>query len=180
MTNHDKADMLIKTIKIWQFLQFFDSLVEVGDERATTILNGHFSRYGLSVSDLKENGVLPFAQLKTTLSILMSTLCFARWEVDDSIWKKNMKGASDYNMEYEGSTDPSMSEMIRTIRNATAHGFDNEDSITFPKEKVVSFQATHSGVSKVTFCSKEGFVEFLRDYVKVVQNTVVDQMQKST
>jgi hypothetical protein len=69
MNAHDNADMLIKTIKIWQFLQHVDELIDNGDRKASIVVTDFFKRYDLpfeiSVENLKSAGVLPFAQLKT-------------------------------------------------------------------------------------------------------------------
>ena len=171
--------MLIKTIKIWQFLQHLDGLVEEEDERTTSIVNDFFKPYGLSIDDLKNYGMLPFAQLKTTLSILLSTLCFARWKVEDSHWENSMRSLSYYDLECQGPDRPKISQVIRTIRNAAAHGFDDSDFLTFPEGKVVSFQTTQRGISKVTFCTERGFVDFVSDYIRVIQRTAVEHMKSS-
>lgn len=180
MTTHENADMVIKTIKIWQFLQHIDSLVEEDEVCSTTIVNDFFKRYGVSLDDLKTFGILPLAQLKTTLSILLSTLCFARWKVEDSIWETDMKNPSDYDLECKGPKNPKIYQVVRTIRNAAAHGFDDDDFLTFPEGKVVSFKTEYRGVSQVTFRSEKGFIDFLRDYIRVVQKTAVDQMSSNT
>ena len=169
MTTHEMPNMLIKTTKIWQFLQYLDSLIEEDEVHSTTIVNDFFERSGFSLDDMKTNGMLPFVQLKTTLSLLLSTLCFARWRVENSDWEAGMKKPSDYDLECEGPNDPDIFQVIRTIRNAAAHGFDDDDFLTFPPDKVVSFKTTYRRISKVTFCSEEGFLDFVRDYLRVIQ-----------
>ena len=176
MTDHDNADMLIKTINIWMFLQYFDELIEVGDEGSTKIVSDFFKRYNLSFEDVQNSGLLPLAQLKTTLSLLLVTLFFARWRVDDSRWTAaGMKTALDYDLDCENPPNPGISEIIRTLRNAAAHAFDegNFDYMSFPEGKVVSFQTNRGGTKKVTFCTAEGFVDFLQDYIRAIKQEAV-------
>lgn len=189
MNAHDNADMLIKTIKIWQFLQYVDELVDNGDRKASIVVTDFFKRYDLSfeisVENLKSAGVLPFAQLKTTVALLLITLCFARRKVftrervDDPDWDKaGMRHPSTYDLDCKSPTDPDISQVIRTMRDAAAHAFDRDNSILFPEGKIVSFQAIRGDRvgSIVTFCTVDGFVDFLKDYIRAVQSEVITQM----
>lgn len=178
MDTRENANMLIKTINVWQFLQYFDDLVERDDDRSTSILHDFFIRhYNLSLDHLKTSGILPLAQLTTTLSLLLSTLCFARWRIEDSSWEEGMKKPVDYDMHCEGPENPRIAQVIRTMRNAAVHGFDDSDYISFPEEKIVSFQTKHRGFSRVTFCTAIGFVSFIQDYIRVIKKETVKQMQ---
>ena len=185
MDNHESANMLIKTIKIWQFLQYFDELFENDDLNATTIVEGFFKRYDLSLEQIKESGVLPFAQLTTTLSLLLVTFCYARKNIftkekaEDPGWDiAGMRAPSYYDLECKRPEHPNMSQVIRTIRNAAAHGFDDDDWLSFPQGKVVSFQTKRGDKvnSIVTFCTEKGFVRFLSDYIQAIQREIVKEL----
>ena len=119
--------------------------------------------------------MFPLSQLTTTLSILLVTLFFARWRIDDSRWTAaEMKTASDYDLDCENPPNPSISEIIRTIRNAAAHAFEdgNFDYMSFPEGKVVSFQTNRGGTRRVTFCTAEGFVNFISDYIRGIKQEI--------
>lgn len=175
MTNHERADMLIKTIKIWQFLQHVDNLVDDGDLAAAAIVNDFFSRYNLSLTEVKNNGVLPWVQLKTNFSLLLVTLCFARNQSWDDT---EMKPPSDYDLDCKLPKSPAISQVIRTIRNAAAHEFENRNSISFPEGCVASFQAKHGCriTGEVAFRTEEGFVDFLKDYIRAIQKMAIKSL----
>ena len=128
MTNHERADMLIKTIKIWEFLQHVDELIDNGDSAAVAIADDFFSRYSLSVTDAKNNGILPWVQMKTNLSILLVTICFARQQK----WNRaGMKSLQKYEIDCNGINSPDIDKVITIIRNAVVHEFNRGGQYSF-------------------------------------------------
>ena len=180
MTSHDRANMLLKTINLFMFVQRFDEMVESGDPSAVSVLK----RFLKSISfpfEQAQRGLLPLAQLPTTLSILLIMVVFAR-KRDAGWWEQNMDGLRFYGIVCGGSKcpeRPSIYHVIRTMRNAMAHGFDHEGddaAISFPQDSVVSFRATEGVVSTVTFSHAAGFVVFIDAFLRAIKRMIGEDL----
>ena len=181
MTSHDRANMLLKTINLFMFVQRFDEMVESGDASAVSVLKRFLRSTSLPFEHAQRSGLLPLAQLTTTLSILLITVVFAR-QRDAGWWEKNMEDLRYYGIVCGGSKcpeRPSIYHVIRTMRNAMAHGFDHEGddaAISFPEGSVVSFRATEGVVSTVTFGHEAGFVVFLDAFLRAIKRMIREDL----
>jgi hypothetical protein len=176
MNAHDRADMIIKTIKLWQLVQHIDQGLEDGDDPTTTVVDSYFRRYGLTLPQLAEAGLLPLAQLKTTLAMMMVTLCFARTKVTADEWHNaGMIVRPEYDLRCKAPEQPTIDQVMRTLRNAAAHGFEDDGCVSFPEGSIVAFQ---SGSSRVVFRTARGFVMFLQDFMRAVQKVAIAQMSE--
>ena len=92
MTSYDRAHMIVKNVHVWKFLQYFDEMVEARDERATWIMDGFLFPNKLSVD--RHQGVLPLAQLTTTMGILLVTFFVGR-EMGAHRWQGRLRTPSD-------------------------------------------------------------------------------------
>ena len=131
MTSYDRAQMIIKNVHVWQFLQFFDEMVEAQDNRATWIMNAFLYPKKMSVDQAQ--GVLPLVQLTTTMGMLLVTFLCGR-EIDSYRWQGKLRVPSDYDVHCSGSRCPeypTIHQMIINMRNALAHAFDGGDSVLF-------------------------------------------------
>ena len=180
MTSHDRAQMIVKNVHAWRFLQYFDEMVEARDERATWIMDAFLFPKKLSVD--RHGGVLPLAQLTTTMGILLVTFFVGR-EIDARRWQGRMRTPSDYDVHCGGPmcpASPTIHQMICNMRNALAHAFDDHGgtSVSYPDDGVISFKTSKGVVSSVTFRTEMGFVTFIRDYVQAIQQLVVEDMHR--
>ena len=196
MNAHDEADMLIKTITVWRFLQHVDEEIEGGNEEARAVANrffdGYASLHGMSIADIADLGLLPFAQLKTTMAILQVTLCYG-WSFFRPIGGERTRritveewreaGIQEplvdcYDLRCTGPENPDICQLLRILRSAVAHCFDDSNGhhITFAEAEVVSFRTSRHGESSVIFRTQEGFVKFVRDYVHAVESIATNRL----
>ena len=174
MTAREQADTLVLTLNIWRFLQYCDQMIAKGDKTATDLVGSHFSSRGWSLDQAVRNNWLPFMRLQTTISILHITLFFAR-SMNEDLWIESMKGPRTYDISCSGPKcpkAPNIYQVVRVMRNAIAHEFDEESaggSVSFPSDGFVSFSAKEGVVTGVTFGTTEGMAGFLEDFVSALQ-----------
>ena len=184
MTAREQADTLVLTLNIWRFLQYCDQMVAKGDKTAMDLVEGHFNSRGWSLDKAVRNNWLPFMRLQTTLSILHVTLFYAR-SMDEPLWIESMKGPGMYDISCSGPKcpeKPNMYQVIRVMRNAVAHEFDEESacsSVSFPSDGFVAFSAKEGVVTRVTFGTMEGTADFLEDFALALQK-VANTMRSSS
>lgn len=185
MNRHELADLLLKTLIVFDFLQFVDEGFEKGDPHARGVVNGFLSiKSNPAVRDAILH-VLPFVQLETTLSILMVTACFASRIREDGWSNLGLSIKPEYHVRWESPEgtlkSPTFSDVIRTMRNASAHlpDFFSADGSAFVNVSFdtgcVSF-ASQRPRSRLTFETPDGFVEFLRDYLRAVRKLVAEKL----
>lgn len=175
MTKKQQSDMLIKMLQIWHFVRYCDRMIEAGDEHATKIVSRYYADRSIGVDEARLRGVLPMAQLDTTIAMLHTTLFFASTK-EKSRWQAWMKGPQAYDIRCSGMKcprNPNIFQVICTIRNALAHEFDDDNriSVSFPagEEAVVSFDTTRGVVSAVKFLTRRGLGDFLADLTEAVR-----------
>ena len=190
MNEHEQFEMILKTINVWEFLQYIDELYENNKECGEQIMNGFYQkRHKWTAEYACKGGMLPHAQLKTTLSILLVTLCYARSTVTQEEWiEAGMKENSEcYDICIDSNRPRNVETIIRTIRNAAAHCFDNKDRIVFPDGKILSFQtqgkiSSSDGASsreydsRVEFNTADGFIKFVSDYLSAIRKIIKKQL----
>lgn len=176
MTSHNRAEMIVRNVQVWKFLQYFDEMVEAKDDRAIWIMNGFLWPKNLSVE--RHGNVLPLAQLMTTIGTLLVTFFVGR-ATKPHRWSGKMREPCDYDLRCGGPKcpeSPTIHQVICAMRNALAHAFDDdgEPSVRFPERGVISFATAKGVVSRVTFLTEMGFVIFVRDYVNAIQRIVAE------
>ncbi len=183
MSRSELADLILKTLVLFEFIQFIDDSYERGELHAQSVVEEFFSKS--EARSTCKTYFLPLAQLKTTLSLLGVTLCFA------SSIKEDEWGAVGFSIrpEFElvfvqkdsvEATGNNVTDIIVTMRNASAHLPDIIQAaspganVSFD-ECCVSFASWDPRGrfrSRVTFRSQRGFVLFLRDYIPAVKKLV--------
>ncbi len=191
MTPREQADLLIKTIKVWQFLQFVDERVERGDEQTRELVETFFARYlppqpCVTIARLDGLGVLPLAQLKPSLAILQASFHYG-WSLVKATAAKEWLDAglsppATYKVSCRGPKNPDITQLLRVLRNAHAHTFDRSPNggIAFPAGAVVEFASTTKhGHQSVTFPETAGFLRFVGDYTGAVQRVAVARLRQA-
>ena len=186
MTKGDLSDIILKTINIFDFLQYIDEGYENQNQMFVKVVDQYYKdRYNIEL--INHKGLINFAQLKTTLSMLVITVCFASQATDDQ-WREigfNFKKEYDIEFKFKGKQkeEPSISEIIKTMRHASAHlpdnlwirsGSDNVKSNIHFDKCCVCFTSYSKNSKKdenarVTFKSENGFLKFLSDYIKSIK-----------
>jgi hypothetical protein len=188
MTPEELAGMILKTLNVFDFLQFVDETYEKGDPESRALVERFFwQRHGSAPSDMP--GVLPFAQLPTTLPMLTITVCFASSIKQDGWNEVGFSIKPEYQLKYYHGDDDqpavaTVEAVIRTIRNATAHlpdfiadSHQGRPNVSFETETgLVSFYS-RSPRSRVKFSTGDGFISFLTDYLRAIRRLVTRQRQ---
>lgn len=177
--------MILKTLNIFDFLQFVDESYENSEGECRRLVECFFQqRYDSAPKNMP--GFLPFVQLPTTLPILMITVCFAATIKQEEWCKTGLSIKTEYNVKYYQDTQDQPSEttlenLIRTIRNATAHlpDFIADDGHAPPNVSfepgVVTFRSKRPE-SRVEFADAEGFIAFLSDYLQAIRQLVGEKL----
>lgn len=179
MKREELADMIYKTLYVFDFLQFVDEGYETNDFRARNLVDAFFEQRRGNGPDIR-SWFLPLAQLKTTLSVLMITVCFAN-SIEEREWDGvGFSIMQEYDVAYflneVQNLNPKVGEVLKTVRNACAH---LPDCVVNGKEQVnvpfdngcVTFFSMRPN-SQVSFLTQNGFVAFLRDYLRAIKKQV--------
>jgi hypothetical protein len=181
MKREELAEIILKTLNIFDFLQFVDECCENSDLQSRKLVNDYFhARYGTGSDEMQ--GVLPLAQMKTTLPILLVTVCFASGIKEEEWSNVDFSIKPQYTLSFTSDSNrinyPKVSEVIRTLRNACAHLPDlvgnNKDraNVSFDNGCVVFFSLRPKTETEVVFSTQKGFVAFLSDYLRAVRRLV--------
>lgn len=183
MNRQELSQGVLGSILIFKFLQFFDERREDKSDCAKRILEEFFEQYYPEINTKKARD-LPFLHLSTTLEIL-SVLFFYAVKVQPEEWLKagfthNAKYEITYFLHGKKVDDPTIPDILKTIRNALAHLPDFLSGERTPNtsysEGYLSFSSDWRN-SKINFADKVGFAEFLKDFINAIQKVLLPTLQ---
>lgn len=175
MNSHELSESILKTLNIFDFLQFVDEQYSNRDRSARRLVDSFFQqRYGRPAEEME--GILPLVQLKTGLALLLSVFCYASSLTDQDWQDAGFKLQESYEIEMNssGACGWTPCHLTRVIVNACTHMADSENDLSF--HPALAFD---SGVvvfttqeSQVRFTSEQGYVLFLRDWLRAMRRHI--------
>jgi len=183
MTREELAETLLKMNNIFDFLQFVDESYESKNSETIQLVD-EFIRQRYQDKIENTEGILPFVQLKTGIVLLMLNAFFAA-NIEEEKWKTiefSIRSQYDICFSRKGRqiSNPSVTDVIKTIRNACAHLPDlvlkskDLSNVSFSPGIVTFFSKQQS--SSLTFSSKNGYILFLNDYLRAIRKLVRENL----
>jgi hypothetical protein len=106
-------------LEAFSLLQSIDECVRDNDAQAIALLDAVYARKGYDWRPLH-----PFIRLNTTLSLLIVPVCFLNRATEDELNQYGMQAPTSYGIDIEHPPeghDPSITLVVRVLRNALAH-----------------------------------------------------------
>jgi hypothetical protein len=186
MKPNELAQMILLTLNVFDFLQFVDELFESGDPQAQALIDRYFA-HRFDAAPGAMNAAVPFANLYTALPILKIVIFFASSITQDEWNETQFSIQPEHKIRYRSrnqDTVPTLTDVIRTIRNAIAHlpDFIAEAHTETPNVSfetgVVSFRSRRPE-SSVEFMEKDGFRLFLNGFLRSIRRLVKKKLLPS-
>ena len=175
MNSHELSESILKTLNIFDFLQFVDEQYSDHDRSARRLVDSFFrQRYGCSAEAM--DGILPLVQIKTGLALLLSTFCYASSLTDQDWEEAGFRLQENYEIEMNSAEVHGWTpcHLTRVIVDACTHMADSEKDLSF--HPALAFD---SGIvifttqdSQVRFTSEQGFLLFLQDWLMAVRRHI--------